>query len=71
MDCDSTKKPHKKFKSSLVYPDYINRLWRLLKDKSTFPIKSGIKISDPKLYIVADDSLHNVEAIQFLKISNL
>ena len=34
MDCDSTKKPHKKFKSSLVYPDYINRLWRLLKDKS-------------------------------------
>ena len=34
MDREYHQKVAKKFESSLVFPDQINRLWRLLKDKS-------------------------------------
>ena len=34
MDREYHQKVAKKFESSLVFPEQINRLWRLLKDKS-------------------------------------
>ena len=67
MDFDSTKKPLKKFKSSLVYPDYINRLWRLLKDKSKIlEICTNIKLFDSNKEQQQSNSLLN--NISFLDI---
>ena len=67
MECNSTKKPLKKFKSSFVYPDYINRLWRLLKDKSKIlEICTNIKLFDSNIEQQQSTSLLN--NISFLDI---
>lgn len=34
MDSNFQKRPRNKYESSLVFPDYINRIWKLLKEKT-------------------------------------